>query len=145
MEDEFIELDFCVLSSGIVINEIESSGLEFCSYFFKKTRQEHMKDIKVRESGKSPIQFCYTSYICWETLLSGWMFWSLPTPPMPEVVGSFVILMAIGFGSFLVQLRLLSSFWQNFVLYEMAYLWQNFLGLKSSLSMWMQGYDITCF
>ena len=28
MEDEFVELDFCVLSSGIVINEIESSGLE---------------------------------------------------------------------------------------------------------------------
>ena len=26
----------------------------------------------MRESGKSPIRFCYTSYICWETPLSGW-------------------------------------------------------------------------
>ena len=28
MEDEFVEFNFYVLSSGIVINEIESSGLE---------------------------------------------------------------------------------------------------------------------
>ena len=69
MEDEFVELNFCVLSSGIVINEIESSGLEFCSYFFLKTRQEHMKDKSERVGKISHSVLLYLLHLLGNTSL----------------------------------------------------------------------------
>ena len=106
-------------------------------------RQEHTKDIKVRESGKSPIRFCYTSYVCWETPLSGWSKLDtdvLVSPNSAYAGGGGFIRDSKGswvrvFSRAIETSFIVSSFWQNFVLYEMAYLWQNFLGLKSSLSM----------
>ena len=137
MEDEFVELNFCVLSSGIVINEIESSGLEFCSYFFLKTRQEHMKDKSERVGKISHSVLLYLLHLLGNTSLR---LDVLVSPNSAYAGGGGFIRDSNGswvrvFSRAIETSFIVSSFWQNFVLYEMAYLWQNFLGLKSSLSM----------